>query len=617
MSGILHSYYEQELRFIRQSAEDFARRYPATAGRLLLDGKQSADPQVERLLEAFALLTARIQHKLHDEFPELTDALLQTVYPHYLAPIPSMGIVHFEIDAKRAQAPNGFRIERGSEIQTQPLDDVACRCRTCYPVHLWPVGVVDASVVIPPFPREYRPPAQTESAIRIVLECQGARPFAELAMDSLRFYINSDSPTASELYELLFNRVSQVAILPGEKGSKEPAVILNPSECISDVGFGREEGMLPYPPQSFLGYRLLTELFAFPRKFRFVDLSGFRRIQKATFGRRIEVVLYLNKSAERIENSVNRDTFLLGCTPIVNLFSHYAEPIRVTQSQYQYRVIPDAARPESMEVYSVDAVTSVQPNGDTKEFEPFYSIRHSRQGNDPRTFWYSSRRASIDQKLVGTEVELSLVDLDFNPRLPADSVLNVRTTCTNGNLPTRLQTTSQRIQLRLEGAAPVSQIVAVGPLTRPTRPPLRRGAHWRLVSHLNLNHLSLANGKESVDALREILRLYDFTDGDESRSRSAVNGQLIDGIVSLQSRPTVAHTGCDVSSGFCRGTEVTIDFDEDKYVGTGVYLFAAVLERFFALHASINSFTQLVARTSANEQVLKRWLPRAGEQLLT
>jgi type VI secretion system protein ImpG len=124
-----------------------------------------------------------------------------------------------------------------------------------------------------------------------------------------------------------------------------------------------------------------------------------------------------------------------------------------------------------------------------------------------------------------------------------------------------------------------------------------------------LNHLSLVDYEEGADALREILDLYNPNDSAETRS-------MIDGIASVRSRRVVGRVPGDSRGGFCRGVEVTIRFDEARFAGSGVFLFAAVLERFLGLYCSINSFTKLIATTHQREGVLRKWSPRAGETVL-
>ena len=125
---------------------------------------------------------------------------------------------------------------------------------------------------------------------------------------------------------------------------------------------------------------------------------------------------------------------------------------------------------------------------------------------------------------------------------------------------------------------------------------------------MSLNHLSIVDDPKG-DALRELLRLYDLIDSDENRDH-------IEGIVSIQSRRVVGSLRGGGPVSFCRGLEVTIEFDEDRYSGGGLFLFAAVLERFLSLYCTTNSFTKLIARVKGRKEELRRWPPRVGENIL-
>jgi type VI secretion system protein ImpG len=616
MSEELYPYYERELLFIRQMAQGFARQYPAAAGRLLLEPNRSADPHVERLIEAFALLSGRIHHKLDDEFPELTEALLSVLYPHYLAPVPSMAVVQFDLDARRTQLPQGFRIERGSRLATQPVGGLRCKFRTAYPVTLWPIALAKAWFQLPPFPEELDLPAKTAMILRLQFECQAAQGFDELDLDQLRLHLFGDQHLCSTLYEFLFNHTSQVTFRGLDAGPAASPVTLSPAECLFPVGFERDEGLLPYPPQSLLGYRLLTEYFAFPQKFLFVDLAGWGKA-RAGLERKAEVVLAMNRPDKTLLQGVDASTFRLACTPIVNLFEQVAEPITLNHQRHEYRVVPHVAHPLGMEVYSIDSVTSTDPAAHvTTTYQPFYSFRHGQGADERRAFWYAARRPSTTDGDWGSDMFLSLVNLDFDPCLPAESMLLVKTTCTNRDVPTIFRGVGQPVSFELEGAAPLAGIQCLHGPTMPLRPPLARGTYWRLISHLSLNHLSLSDGPAGCQALQEILRLYDFTPSAGRAEMPIVAQRLIDGISDLKASRVVGRVEGGVASGFCRGLEITLEFDEPKYVGAGVYLFASVLERFLGQYVSINSFSQLVAKIKQREGVLKRWPPRAGDRQL-
>jgi type VI secretion system protein ImpG len=617
MSEALYPYYERELLFIRQLAQEFAKQYPAAAGRLLLEPNRSTDPHVERLIESFALLAGRVHHKLDDEFPELTGALLGILYPHYLAPIPSLAIIQFDLDPGRAQLPKGFLIDKGSRLHTQPVGDVPCKFRTCYPVTLWPVELASAKIQPPPFPPPLKPPPKSVAALRLQLNCQADMQFPALTMDKLRFFLSGENHLIANLYEVIFNNVIQVVFRSLDDPKAAP-LILSPQECMFQVGLGKDEGLLPFPQRSFLGYRLLTETFTFAAKYLFLDLGGWKRVAQAGFQKKVEVIMYLSRTMPSLEQGVDAQTFRLGCTPIINLFDQVAEPIPLTHTRHEYRVVPDVAHPLGIEVYSVDSVTSADPTqAELKEYEPFYSFRHGVTRDTQQSFWYTSRRLSTHEGDRGTDVLLHLVDLGFDPKLPPEAVLVVRTTCTNRDLPSQLQRAGEELYFELEMAAPVTRLRCVRTPTVPLRPPLRRGAQWRLISHLALNHLSITDPVEGKDALQEVLKLYDFSDPVVGQQMGAVLQQVIEGILSVSSRRVVSRTGSEIASGFSRGVEVTIELDEQKYVGSGAFLFSCVLERFLGLYASINSFTQLAVKTKQREGYLKKWPPRAGDlQLL-
>jgi type VI secretion system protein ImpG len=618
VSEALYPYYERELIFIRQLAREFGQRYPAEAGRLMLEPDRSGDPHVERLIQAFALIAGRIHRKLDDEFPELTEALLGVLYPHYMAPIPSMAVLQFELDPARAELRDGFVIPAHSKLRTRGLGDLMCRYRTGYPVTLWPVKVPRAQFLMPPFPPGMAPPPRTGSILRLELETMGGLSFRDLSLQRLRFYLSGEPQLIATLYAFLFNHSSQVALRTPGKGANGGAITLDPASCLEQVGFGLNEGLIPYPDQSFLGYRLLTEFFAFPSKFLFLDLARLDEACRAGFGDRMEVLFYFSQGSELLQQGVGNETFLLGCTPIVNLFERLAEPVPLTQTQYEYRVVPDVTNPDGMEVFSVDSVSSTSiETGKTVAYRPFYSLRHGHE-DEQRAYWYAARRPSRRDKDRGTDVFLNLVDLDFNPHLPADSTLIVSTMCLNRDLPGEIRKLGERLGFDLEAAAPLSRIRCVRSPSPTLRPPMRRGLYWRLLSHLSLNHLSITDPTQGREALQEILKLYDFSDPETNKEEKTLASQLIEGILSVSSRRVVGRVGSpdDAESGFCRGVEVTIEFDEEKYLGTGTFLFASVLERFLGLYTSINSFTQLVAKTRQGWGALKRWPPRAGEHQL-
>ena len=446
--------------------------------------------------------------------------------------------------------------------------------------------------------------------LRLVLSCQlSETTVGALGLGTLRFFLKGQPQDVGRLYELIFNHTIGVAVAGGIKDLQP--IELGP-ESLRQVGFAREEGMLPYPARSFLGYRLLTEYFAFPQKYLFVDLALPDPAALARLSNRMEIYLFLDRMIPELGRTVSMDTFQLGCTPIVNLYLQRAEPIQLTHTEFDYQVVPDRRRPQSNEVYSIDRVLASPPKGKSVEFLPFFSTKHAQERPADYTFWHATRRPAESSTRTGdrgTEVYLSLVDLGFRPSAPADWTLEVETTCLNRDLPQNLPFGGDqpRLQFRAGGGV-ISGIVCLTAPTRTLRPALRQGLLWRLISHLALNHLSLV-GDGQADALREILKLYDFADSAETRNQ-------INGIVRLDSRRIVGSVRTDGMVAFCRGLEVTLQFDEARFSAGGLFLFASVLERFLALYCTVNSFSKLVATVKGRQEELRRWPPRMGERVL-
>jgi type VI secretion system protein ImpG len=612
MADELLGYYNRELTFIRHFAAKFAEDHPKIAERLRLNPDDAADdPHVERLIEAFAYLTARIRYKLDDDFPELTASLMDMLYPHYQAPIPSMAIVKFVLDPEQVQLTGGYTIPRHADLETEPIDGEPCRFRTCYPVTLWPIDVQSAIMAPAPLPAPVTPYSDEAMAvIRIALTCLVPESsFADLELSTLRFFLRGQPHNIYRLYELLFNNAVGMAVT--RSAGPVDAVLLG-SEALRQVGFERDEGLLPYPARSFLGYRLITEYFAFPQKFLFLDLdlSGIKSLQEP--GRQIVLYIYLSRMIPELARTITADTFQLGCTPMVNLYAQRAEPIHLSHREFEYQVVPDRRHPQAHEVYSIDRVLATAPEGSSVEFIPFFSTKHAHERPGEQPFWHASRWPSegINRGADrGTEVYLSLVDLEFRPSAPADWTLDVETTCLNRDLPQGLPFGGDqpRLQLR-EGSGVISGIVSLTTPTRTLRPPLRQGLLWPLISHLSLNHLSLC-GDGHADAFREILKLYDFANSADTRSQ-------LSGIVGLEGRRIVGSVRSDGMVALCRGLEVKLRFDEERFSAGSLFLFASVLERFLALYCTVNSFSKLIATVKGRQEELRRWPPRMGERVL-
>ncbi len=607
MSDALLPYYNRELDAIRRLAAEFSLAHPKIAGRLRLSPDSVDDPHVARLLEGIAFLAARVHHRLDDEFPELTDALLEVLYPHYLAPFPSCFIARF---APQAGLQNPAALPAGLNLDTEPVRGERCRYRSAYPVTVLPVEIEAARLTGLPINAPVNPIAGgAVSCLRLTLK--GLSPevtFTKLGVERIRLFLRG--ATAAALHELLSAHAISVGYADSPADPKP--VILGP-DAIEPVGFAAEEALLPYPARSFAGFRLLSEYFAFPEKFLFLDLT---RIEAKTLigaGNKLEVFVWLSRAVPELERTVDAESFALGCTPVVNLFAQRCEPIRLDDTAIEYRVVPDSRRPMATEIWSVTRVREPLQDGGTRPWRPFHRLTHADpEPGTPGGSYALTRRPGTPPD-AGTEVFLAPHDPDFAPTRARDAVLSVDALCLSRDLPTDLPFGGGRPQIKLvDGATAVSAVQAMTAPTATLRRKLADRTAWRLVSQLSLGHLSVVGGTEGAAALREILRLHDLRDSPETRAAIA-------SLLEVKAEPGAARLPAGprgMGGSFCRGLDVTLTFDQRGWQTGGLFLLASVLDRFLALHASINSFSRTRVTLRGTPGLAAKWPARAGWRVL-
>ncbi len=608
MSDDLLPYYEKELAFLRRSGAEFGRVHPKIAGRLRMSEDVVEDPHVSRLLEGVAYLNSRIQYRLDDDFSELSDALLDQLYPHYLRPIPAMTVVQFK-PAKDLDAP--LKVKRESRLESEPFQGRVCNFQTCYDVDILPVNVTVATLKERPF---ITPGSQSvdKAASVIQLRLEAFTPEIDLStleLGKLRFFLRGQSQYTYAIYELLLNHCVQVVMAKGQADTKP---VMLGAKAIQSVGFEDNESLIPCPDQSFPGYRLLTEYMVFPEKFLFLDFLGLDQHLEEGVGNSVELYIYLDRSHIELERNISPENFALGCSPIVNLFKRRAEPISMEHEQSSYTIVPDARFPDNFETYSIEKVQGLTGDGEKKEYKPFYGLTHYDINRQTQHFWHAHRYPQIGGELgnePGSEVEISLIDLNYKPAQLDDETLSVDLVCFNRNTPEKLPFGGGQPRFRcLDLGVTLEGIHTLTHLTPTVRPPLRDGARWRLVSHLALNYLSL-DSPNAIEVLKEILSIYDFQDSSATRA-------LIAAVVKVETRPMTSPITLSGKTTICRGVEVEVTFDETLMSGNSTFLFASVLERFFALYCSINTFTRLIAKIKGRQDILKKWPPRIGSQPL-
>jgi type VI secretion system protein ImpG len=615
MTESLDAWYQRELDYFRNTAAEFATRFPKIANRLSLSASGTRDPHVERLIQAFAYLNARTRHKLDDGFPELVDAMLGILYPHLLAPVPAVSIVGFGLNPAQKDQTGGHLLKAGTYVETERVRGFSCPLRTCYPVQLFPLDCQAVRLLPRPFSGPPTPArGDAQSALRIEFKTLDPKlSLSAFTFDKLRFYLNiTNFEKASRLLELVLTETLEV-VITGTDPSVATAVL--PSSCVRAVGFGPDEALLAQQPRTFPGYRLLTEYFVLPQKFLFFDICGLTPDVRARLGNRMEISLLLRSHAPELESSVSKDSVRTGCTPVINLFRKTADAIPLHHRSTEYRIIADARAEESLEIFSVDAVSVDDQDGSVREFQPFYSVAHASRADDTG-YWHAVRRPGPVEGDTGTlrnptEMYCTLVDSRFSPLRPGSGLLQASVTCFNRDLPEELarQRDVARIGLELSGGrGPVSEIRCLVPPTATLRRHLGRRNLWPLISQLSLNHLSLCNTPDARDAVREILTLNDPRESAQTRN-------LIEGLVGMTTEPCVQR----LSGAFARGTQINLLLDDENYAGDSAFLFAAVLNQFFAMYTSLNSFTRVTATTHARRaRGLEpwKWPAQAGNRNL-
>jgi type VI secretion system protein ImpG len=614
MDPRLLEYYNRELQFMRESGAEFARQYPRVAARLGLDNLECADPYVERLLEGFAFLAARVQLKLEARQPQFTQHLLDMVYPGFLAPVPAAAIVEFHPDMEEGSLKTGVRIGRGASLKT-PLgkgERTACEFRTAQDVTLWPVRVAEARYISGAGAinaQGLKVDSRTKAALRLRLACTGGATFAALPLDTLIFYLKATPGVAARLYEQIQANCLGVRVRPLPTGGAESAL---PASSVVEVGFEDAEALLPVTRAGFGGFRLLQEYFILPERFMFFGLRGLAHALRNCPVAEVEVTLLLDRVQPTLENAVDANQFRLNCTPAVNLFPKSCGRIALHGREIEYHVLPDRNRPQDFEVFGIEKVTGVAAAGEGFPVEPFYSAAHRSAANEERAYYTLQRRprlASTRQartgertSYLGTECFISVTDSGQRFERGESSEVDIDTLCTNRDLPIHASFGKGRTDFLLESGAPIAAVRCITGPTVPRAAPAWGDGTWRLISHLSLNYLSIESA--GTELLRDFLALYANAD-------DSVSARQIEGLKAVSFAPVVRRMPIPGPISHGRGLGITLTLEDGAFEGTGLLPLAAALERFFRRYVSLNSFTQLKL-VSASRGEIKQWPARIG-----
>ncbi|MEX5747444.1 type VI secretion system baseplate subunit TssF [Massilia sp. X63] len=607
-------YYERELVYLNTVGRELAHQYPRLANELGLGAEGTEDPHIRRLIQACALLNARTARKLDDDYPEFTEALLGSLYPYFLQGIPSCSIARIDSDAGAQAGGKPERAEtvpRGTEMSALHAKGTACRFRTTSPLTLAPVGVARARYEpVVHAPAHVRLPARATGQVAVTIESAvPARLLRQLGMPRLRLYVDADPLLAASLIDILFMRVGASYLEIGDGGPWRQLERMP----LALGGFGDDDALVPLRPSEHGAYRLLSEYFAFPDKFHFIDIDlGKLGPMLPAAAHRFTLHLIVNglhgdSGAARLLGTLSAAHLAPGCTPVVNLFQQAAMPVRITHRSAMYDVLP-GRHEEDVEVYSIDTVNvlrTAEGRVQSIAYRPYYGLRHGEGGEGctlRERYWFARRD---DRGVHRHRMKIGFTDAGFSLAPDEQCVASIDLTCTNGAHAPSTGFGAPGGDLSSETATGGLPIRLLRRPTPPHRFPSSGGAHWRLVAQLALNHRSLGD----LDAFREVLSLYDV-------SRSAATQRQIAGIAAMETLPSTAWMRTRIGATLVHGTEVRMTVDEEAFAGSSLYVFAEVVNRFFGLYVHINSFTRLVVRSAQTDRELLRCEPRNGNLTL-
>lgn len=620
----LLSHYEREVGLLTRSLAEFARRFPKIAARLGMTGGHVEDLHVDRMVQTFALLAARVDAKLDDDYPQFIEALLEIAYPQYLRTVPSCAVASFDPAVLLGQLTEPLTIARGTMLDANAAP---CRFRTVYDVTLSPLRIHSARYSPATLaPAAARIPAEVTGIISITFTSESASQTFDDAVPSapVRVHLSGERPLVAALSDTLLLRVSAAYVEVDESGhwtrlSKVP---------IEAAGFAEGERLLPNEGDtSAQSFRHLIEYFAFPEKFDFidVDLGRIRRAASAEAARRLTLHVAVRGTAHdsataQILATLNTNTFRLFCTPVVNLFERAATPIQLTSGEAAYPIMPiPLATGIPLSVYSVEAVhlgertksdenktlNASQATSRTQVW-PYRAFNHARPTDSSAIYWlaYRDPEAPADR---AAEFQLTLVDLKGRNVHPRSPQVDVDVLATNGDMPSRLPIGAPDSDLLYEGSALACPITLLSRPTLPTASP-RGDVLWRVLSALAPHPVDLT--RTGLPALKELLRFH--------APRSGVVAQrCIDAIISLDYKPAIRWISLDNQfPSFVRGMEIVLSFSEAATRDVSLYRFSAVMDQFFGPYAQSNSYVQLVVLSAESGKELLRWPPRAGTQPL-
>ncbi len=591
-------YYQDELSYLRQSGQEFAKQYPKIARRLELSDNESPDPHVERLLESFAFLTARLSKAIDDRFPQTAQALLSVLYPHLINPIPAMAIAKLQVDDTQIPPAKGYLLPKDTKLLARSIESVQCRFKTVYDIHLWPIEIAAVDLV-PKDSFQFATDPQNYWFLKITLNAKAA-PFSATSFDNLLVHIASDWAQANLLYEALFSEYQNQVYVTTD--TTTPAI---GGGALEPVGYKRDELAMPVPQYSLHHYALFQEYFHFGEKFLYFRLKALQEaIQKLPSSKQIHILIPLKDASIFKKIGVDRSTFLLNCVPIINLFERVSDPIRIHHRHLRYRLIPDIRRERTTEIYSIESITGIEEKTQRViQYQPYYSLQG--QHNSADGFWLSQRSPATLRGVPGTDVYISLINRDFQVIKAKDIIATAKIWCTNRYLADQLP---QNSMLQPEDKAPLTKITLLNKPASQNYSLADGESLWMLISQLSSNYLGVLDPKQGLNVLKNFLHLF------ASRYPDTPT-KAIDDLKQLNITHTTRRFGKEAWRGFVQGYKIKMEMEKTNHQGGSNLILGTILNEYFSSLVSWNSFVECSLNDGKNKGEWMQWQPHPGAQV--
>lgn len=609
-----YPFFQQEMRYLRQSVEAFSRTYPEVAAELKLSAGRSNDPHVEQLLQSFAFMTGRLRSDLTQQRDQIPNQLLHSLYPNLMRSLPCMTVMQANVEPDGANFVNGYLFEKGRQFlgtatrtgKTGQTEKIDCRFVNCYPTELWPLEVTNAEVL----PKNHfanlddlhlKRGEAFQSVIALKVSNVGTESIQQYPINQLRFYL-SDVSQRAQLYQLLVDNLVGVAVRVGDKVIRLDDAEHPVSQVLQWQGFNDDQNVLPDDAGSQRAYRLLQEYFAFIEKFYFFDLGRLQQTQALQEAQdSFEILFLLEQSAHAVH--LNKHCFTLNCFPAINLYEKTFKPVQLQQNQHEYRLLADESHYLHAEVHSITEVKSISFTGQSHQLSPWLGPNGKANANQ---YYVTRLTGLLTPGERGCDTYLSIYEPDFSPAHPIDQTISVKGLCNNRRLPEALR---EGQKLQLLGSGPMLNASILGIPGKFKGASLDGMNNIKLLSQLSLNLDALGTGDERLAILKQLLRLY-YDPLSPSHTRQ------LEGLVSMESKAIVKRVGGEMWRGHCRGTQLSLEINEDYFSDANPLLLGSVLSYFFGLYTTLNHFVQLQLISDQREGVWQQWRPRIGEQVI-